>query len=192
MMLWARRNLGSSTSPAVPSMAPAADLTGSGWFHATPACLWWLSHSPGLSHVLGSPPCLGCTLNSGIIWPPLRDSVTCFTVLSLSFSPGSPDCFTPGLSPATETTRSPTAPPGLSQCQAQRLSMPFNPAALLLPAPAAHARLLHITKIGCQLERQRCFPLDHSSVCRPQGNTSQKISPQWCWPLNRSCFSTPS
>lgn len=159
--------MGSSTSPAVPSMAPAADLTGSGRFHATPACLRWLTHSPGLSHVLGSPLCLGYTLNRDIVWPPFRDSVTCFIVLSHSLSPGSPDSFNPRLYPATETTRSPTAPPDLSQCQAQMLSMPFNPAALMLPAPRAHGRLLHITKIGCQLEMQRWLLLDHSSVCRP-------------------------
>lgn len=132
--------------------------TGSGWLHP---------HLPvygGCPTAPDSPLCWGCTLNSGIIWPPFRDSVTCFMVLSLSLSPGS---FTPRLSPATETTRSPVAPPGLSQCQAQLLSVPFDPAVLMLPTPVALGRLLHITTIGCQLERQRWFLLDHSSVCRP-------------------------
>lgn len=126
----------------------------------------------GCPTVLDSPMCWGLprawAIHSTVASSGLPSgTLTYFMVLSLSLSPGSPDSFTPGLSPATETTRSPMAPPSISQCQTQLLSMPFNPAALMLPTPVAHGRLLHIAKIGCQLERQCWFLLDHSSVCRP-------------------------
>ncbi len=86
------------------------------------------------------------------------------------------DPFSPGPSIATEAAPSPMAFHGLSQCRASAASWPLH---------AFKTSTTWVTLTHYQVPLQGVQPwlsLEHSLFVLSE-NTSQKMSPQWCWSL---------